>query len=253
MPEIAYETQIIDKPKIRKHFDVTTRKWYFSIVDVIDSLIKTKDSQNYWKVLKNRLKKRSPELVTKCNQLKMRAKDGKFYLTDVADSETIIHIIEATPRASVEAFKAIIAELEEIVEGKRLEVTGRTENTISPLLPDPSFLNSPSLPPLPSTLPIIEAEAELFVDAYQTEKNIFVQAMLAGVTPENLKVKVSNKKVLIYGERKKERGEVSQENYTKEELLWATFVRVIALPSPVSEEFKISGDDGLVTIELRKI
>lgn len=94
--------------KIRRHFDENTGKWYFSITDVIALTTDSTDPRNYWKVLKNRLKNTNYELVTKCNQLKMPSKDGKSYLTDVADAETIIEIIKCIPRAKIEIFKALI-------------------------------------------------------------------------------------------------------------------------------------------------
>jgi len=67
-------------------WDKTKEKWYFSIVDVVGVLTESKTPNNYWKVLKNRLKKEGSELVTNCNQLKMQSSDGKYYNTDVADT-----------------------------------------------------------------------------------------------------------------------------------------------------------------------
>jgi hypothetical protein len=86
--------------KIRRFYDENKGVWYFSIVDVISVLIQQNNFQtarNYWKVLKNRLKKEGSESVTKCNQLKMPAADGKSYMTDVSDPETLLRLIQSIP------------------------------------------------------------------------------------------------------------------------------------------------------------
>ena len=87
---------IFENYKIRRHYDEKKEIWYFSVVDIIQVLIRQPDYQaarNYWKVLKNRLKREGSESVTKCNRLKLDAADGKKYLTDVADPETILRLI----------------------------------------------------------------------------------------------------------------------------------------------------------------
>jgi len=71
---------VFEGKQIRRYYDETTGKWYFSVVDIIQILIQKQDYQaarNYWKVLKNRLNKEGSESVTKCNRLKMEAADGK--------------------------------------------------------------------------------------------------------------------------------------------------------------------------------
>ncbi len=80
-------------------------KWYFSIVDVVGILSQSVNPQNYWKVLKNRLKKEGSEVVTKCNRLKMMASDSKYYLTDAADTEVILRLIQSIPSPNAEPFK----------------------------------------------------------------------------------------------------------------------------------------------------
>jgi hypothetical protein len=75
--------------KIRRIWDEAKELWYFSVVDVVEILSGSADARNYWKVLKNRLKNEGSEVVTRCNQLKFLANDGKYYLSDAADTETI--------------------------------------------------------------------------------------------------------------------------------------------------------------------
>ena len=93
-----------DQP-IRTAWDEEKEEWYFSVVDVIGVLTDQPDTngaRNYWKVLKNRLKGEGSQLVTNCNQLKMRAQDGKYRLTDVADTEQILRIIQSVPSPKAE-------------------------------------------------------------------------------------------------------------------------------------------------------
>ena len=89
---------VFEDYKIRRLYDEERGVWFFSVVDIIAALIQQPDHQaarNYWKVLKNRLKKEGSESVTKCNRLKMEAADGKNYLTDVADPETLLRLIQS--------------------------------------------------------------------------------------------------------------------------------------------------------------
>jgi hypothetical protein len=90
---------------IRRQFDQKKNRWYFSIVDVVGMAAKSSDSRNYWKVLKNRFRKADNELVTQCNQLRMMANDGKFYMTDVADSETMLKILNLVSKENSPLFE----------------------------------------------------------------------------------------------------------------------------------------------------
>ncbi len=96
---------------VRRHWDADKELWYFSIVDVVSILSESTDGRNYWKVLKHRLKEEGSEVVTKCNQLKMQAADGKFYLTDVADTETLLRLIQSIPSPKAEPFKLWLAKV----------------------------------------------------------------------------------------------------------------------------------------------
>lgn len=98
--------------KIRRLYDDTTETWYFSVVDIIQVLTQQPDFQtarNYWKVLKNRLKKEGNQSVTNCNRLKLVAPDGKSYLTDVANVETILRLIQSIPSPKAEPIKLWLA------------------------------------------------------------------------------------------------------------------------------------------------
>ena len=94
-------------------------QWYFSVVDVIGILTDSKDSRNYWKVLKNR----EPQLVTICNQLKLKSKDGKNYLTDCANAEGILRIVMSVPSPKAEPLKMWLAQ----VGNERIQETENPE------------------------------------------------------------------------------------------------------------------------------
>ena len=87
--------KLFDSKRIRTVWDEDQEKWFFSIVDVIAVLTESANPRTYWKVLKNRLAKEGNESVTNCNQLKLQAADGKKYLTDVADTEQILRLIQS--------------------------------------------------------------------------------------------------------------------------------------------------------------
>ena len=100
--------------KIRRHWDDKKEKWYFSVVDIVQVLTKQADFQsarNYWKVLKNRLKKEGSEVVTNCNRLKMIAEDEKLRFTDVADAETLLRLIQSIPSSKAEPIKLWLAKV----------------------------------------------------------------------------------------------------------------------------------------------
>lgn len=103
---------IFENFKIRRHYDEKSETWFFSVIDIVQALTNQTDFQlarNYWKVLKNRLNKEGSELVTKCNQLKMVAEDGKMRLTDAADTETLLRLIQSVPSPKAEPIKLWLA------------------------------------------------------------------------------------------------------------------------------------------------
>ncbi len=106
--------QLFQEQSVRTHWDEEQEKWFFSIVDVIAILTQQKDYQgarNYWKVLKHRLVKEGNETVTNCNRLKMIAKDGKKRMTDVADTQQLLRLIQSVPSYKAEPFKIWLAKV----------------------------------------------------------------------------------------------------------------------------------------------
>ncbi|MCC7454319.1 MAG: Bro-N domain-containing protein [Crocinitomix sp.] len=103
--------KIFDDRKVRTLWDEDQEKWYLSIVDVIAVLTDSPNPRKYWSVLKTRLKAEGSELTTNCSQLKMQATDGKFYLTDVADTEQLFRLIQSIPSPKAEPFKLWMAQI----------------------------------------------------------------------------------------------------------------------------------------------
>lgn len=101
--------KIFKDKQIRTHWNEKLEKWYFSIVDIVGVLTESSNSRKYWSVLKTRLKTEGSELATKCSQLKMLSSDGKMYLTDVADTETLFRLIQSIPSPKAEPFKLWLA------------------------------------------------------------------------------------------------------------------------------------------------
>ncbi len=105
------EIKLFDQQKVRTHWDEKEEKWYFSIVDVVRILTESPNPGNYWKVLKHRLIKEGNQSVTNCNQLKMQSSDGKYYKTDVADTEQLLRVIQSIPSPKAEPFKQWLAKI----------------------------------------------------------------------------------------------------------------------------------------------
>lgn len=101
--------QLFEERKVRTVWDDEAGKWYVSIVDVIAVLTESKDAAAYWRKLKQRLKAEGNETVTNCHGLKMKAADGKMRLTDVADTEQLLRIIQSIPSPKAEPFKQWMA------------------------------------------------------------------------------------------------------------------------------------------------
>ncbi len=121
---------LFEGKQIRRHWDEEKELWYFSVVDVVQVLTEQSDfatARKYWNKLAERLRMEGSEVVTNCHQLKMIATDGKMRLTDAADTEVLLRIIQTIPSPNAEPFKLWLAR----VGYERLEETADPELAIN--------------------------------------------------------------------------------------------------------------------------
>ena len=118
--------QIFEDQPIRTAWDEEREEWYFSVVDVVGALTESADPTAYWRKLKQRLKAEGNETVTNCHGLKMRATDGKMRVTDVANTEQLLRLIQSIPSPKAEPFKLWLAQ----VGRERIEETIDPEQAI---------------------------------------------------------------------------------------------------------------------------
>jgi predicted membrane-bound spermidine synthase len=100
------KVKLFEERQVRAVWDEEAEKWWFSVVDIVSVLTDQTDelrSRKYWNKLKQRLKEEGNETVTNCHQLKMLAMDGKMRLTDVADTEQVLRLIQSVPSKKAEA------------------------------------------------------------------------------------------------------------------------------------------------------
>lgn len=219
----------IENIKIRKIWNVELSEFQFSVIDAIKNLNLSTDPRNYWKVLKNRLKKEHPELVTNCNQLKMASIDGKNYLTDVATAPTILKIIQLISPTKVVTFGQFFDHLEQ--QNRRDKIISEDEGE---KISTDCF-----------------EEGEIQVDMSQNGENyILVKAMIAGVNPSDIFISVNYKTLIIKSKRIKPNS-IEDENYKYQELFWGKSKRIIALPYEVDiDKVQAFEKHGLLTIKL---
>lgn len=105
------EIKLFEDKKVRTSWNDVEEEWYFSIVDVIEILTESPNARKYWSVLKTRLKKEGSQLTTNCSQLKLQSNDGKFYKTDVANTEQLFRLIQSIPSPKAEPFKLWLAKI----------------------------------------------------------------------------------------------------------------------------------------------
>ena len=126
--------KVFEEKKVRTLWDSETEEWYFSVVDVVAVLTDSdyQTARNYWKVLKNRLKKEGNETVTNCNRLKLISEDGKMRLTDVATTQQLFRLIQSIPSPKAEPFKLWMAQ----VAAERLDQMQDPELSIEQAMKD---------------------------------------------------------------------------------------------------------------------
>ncbi|MBE0513332.1 Bro-N domain-containing protein [Sulfurimonas sp.] len=118
--------KLFEEKKVRTLWDDEQEKWYISVVDVVEILTESVNPRKYWSVLKTRLKAEGSELATNCSQLKMKSPDGKYYKTDVADTEQLFRLIQSIPSPKAEPFKLWLAR----VGSERIDEMSDPELTI---------------------------------------------------------------------------------------------------------------------------
>ncbi len=121
--------KVFENKQVRTAWNADEEEWYFSVVDVVGVLTDSENPNNYWKVLKNRLKKEGAELVTNCNRLKMQSSDGKYYNTDVLDTKGVLRLVQSIPSKKAEPFKMWLAQagserLDEIADPEKAILRG---------------------------------------------------------------------------------------------------------------------------------
>ena len=105
------EVKLFEQQKVRTHWDEEKQKWFFSIIDVIEILTGSPRPRKYWNALKTKLQQEGSELSHNLGQLKMEAEDGKLRLTDVADTEQLLRLIQSIPSPQAEPFKQWLAKV----------------------------------------------------------------------------------------------------------------------------------------------
>ena len=103
--------QLFEKKQVRSVWNEAQEKWYFSIIDVIEVLVENNRPRKYWSDLKKKLEKEGSELSEKIGQLKLQSSDGKFYKSDVADSQQLLRLIQSIPSRKAEPFKLWLAQV----------------------------------------------------------------------------------------------------------------------------------------------
>lgn len=214
--------------KVRHHFDHKRGEFYYSMVDIIEKLEISKDSRNYWKVLKNRLNKRHNELVTGCNQLKILAKDGKYYQTDTLDANNVLKIIQLISPHKVKEFGQFFDSFEK---------NNKYNNQLTDCVNDDLSTDN-------------QNENNIYIDMYLEKDYLIIKSFIPAVNPENIFLNINYDKLTIRGNQIN-KNEISENNYFIQELVWGKFSRTIPLPKEVDiDQAEASFDHGLLTVKL---
>jgi len=105
------QVKLFNSQQVRSYWDEVKEQWFFSVIDVVQILSNSERPRKYWSDLKSKLKKEGWQLSDKIGQLKMMSSDGKYYITDVADTETLLRVIQSIPSPNAEPFKLWLAQV----------------------------------------------------------------------------------------------------------------------------------------------
>lgn len=122
---MSNEIKLFESKKVRTHWDADKETMYFSVIDIIEALTDSPRPRKYWNALKTKLNEEGSQLSHNLGQLKMQSADGKFYLTDVADTEQVLRLIQSIPSPKAEPFKQWLA----MTGYERLEETANPEKS----------------------------------------------------------------------------------------------------------------------------
>ncbi len=231
--------------KIRRSFDHNSEEWFFSVVDVIALATNSSDARNYWKVLKNRLKKTQNQLVTSCNPLKMEALDGKYYLTDTGNASTILKILAIVSEEDIPYFETYFSSLGH----------PKSENVVSLMArkfePQKAYLKIEKNTELsyPHT-EIKDADFIISVDLYRTKNTLILEAFVAGVSLSDLEITATCQTLTIRGHREFT-NKAKMQDYHSQEISWGKFYRHINLPYEICiDKVEALDDRGLISIRM---
>jgi len=240
------DQQTIENSQIRRQWDENSGNWYFSVVDTISLVTNSSDPRNYWKVLKNRLKNTYPELVTNCNQLKMRSSDGKFYLTDVMDTDKILKLVSNISPYDTPIFKSWLQNFKQKNAFDTIETTKKDEVLQKIYIQNSSNFSvseEKEIMPLP-------VNGIVPVDIFKRNDQIIINADIAGTMIDDVFISVTTKNITIKGARNKKTNS-EDTKYKYKELKWGTFSRTITLPYEVDiEKIEATEKNGMLTIKL---
>ena len=217
-----------EKGPIRYEIDQSSGEFYYSIVDIINTMGISKDPRNYWKVLKSRLKTSNKELVTQCNQIKLRSSDDKTYLTDVGNASTSLRLIQLIDRDKVTSYSQLFSKVEkkkEIVRKENYD-EDNNEGKLSTEIFD---------------------EGEIQIDMFKKDDTLVVKAMIGGVSPDNIFISVNFKSLTIKCNRIRQ---TSVNEYDVGEISWGKMARTISLPFEVDiDQVEATSILGLLSIK----
>ncbi len=196
--------------KIRKIWDSKKEEWYFSVVDIIGILSGSENPSNYWKVLKHRLKDEGSQVVTDCNQLKLKAIDGKMRETDVADTKCVLRIIQSIPSKNAESFKLWLAK----VGSERIDEIENPELSIDRAMKN-YFLKGYSEKWINQRIKTIEIRKEL---ADEWKRSGVLENQKFAILTNEITLAWSGKSIKEYKELKELKKENLRDNMTNLEL-----------------------------------